>query len=230
MSRDTTALDYPIWHALSTAHAHLALGDDLAKRYPNDLGPLSAIKDQSPEAYGSLAQLLGPEERAILFLTDLPSPPEGWRIIRCFPMQQMVCDIPPTDDHKNFEIRTLTVEDVPEMQRLAEATEPGPFRNRTIELGGYRGIHDDGRLVSMTGQRLGLTEFTEVSAVCTYPEFRGRGYAGALVREVAQGIYKQDKTPFLGVKQDNVNAIRVYEKAGFKIRRMLHVVFLKRPR
>lgn len=228
MSNDTSVLDNPIWHALSTAHAQFAEGDDLAKRYQTDIGPLSGMKDQSPEAYQSLAQLLGPDDIAVLFLTDLPTPPDSLRLIRCFPMYQMICLLPPQITDHDFTIEELTTPDVPEMIKLAEATEPGPFRQRTIELGGYKGIRVDGRLASMTGQRCGLNDFTEVSAVCTWPEFRGRGYANALVATVANGVFEQNKIPFLGVREDNAGAVRVYEKVGFKIRRSLHVTVLKR--
>jgi predicted GNAT family acetyltransferase len=228
MSHETSVLDNPIWHALATAHAHFAEGDDLAKRYQTDIGPLTGMKGQSPQAYHSLAQILGPNDIAVLFLTEPPTPPKELRLLQCFPMYQMICPTPPAVPQPDFAIETLTVEDVPEMRKLAEATEPGPFRQRTIELGGYSGIRVDGRLASMTGQRLGLNEFIEVSAVCTWPEFRGRGYANALVSNVANGVFEQNKTPILGVREDNLNAIRVYEKVGFKIRRTLHVSVLKR--
>jgi predicted GNAT family acetyltransferase len=228
MSTDTSVLDNPIWHALSTAHTRFSEGDDLAKRYLTDIGPLSGMKDQSPEAYSSLIQLLAPNDIAVLFLTEPPSPPNGLRLLQCFPMYQMICLTPPTVPQPDIAIETLTVADVPEMRKLAEATEPGPFRQRTIELGGYKGIRVDGRLASMTGQRCGLNDFIEVSAVCTWPEFRGRGYAKALVSNVANSVFQQNKTPILGVREDNVNAIRVYEKVGFKIRRTLHVSVLKR--
>jgi predicted GNAT family acetyltransferase len=228
MSNDTSVLDNPIWHALSTAHAHFSEGDDLARRYKTDIGPLSGMKNQSPQAYHSLAQLLEPDHVAVLFLTEPPTPPKELRLLQCFPMYQMICLTPPAMQQTDFIIESLTAEDVPEMRKLAEATEPGPFRQRTIELGGYRGIRDNGRLASMTGQRCGLNDFIEVSAVCTWPEFRGRGYANALVSTVANGVFSQNKTPFLGVREDNTGAIRVYEKVGFQIRRTLHVTVLKR--
>jgi len=228
MNSDTAVLDNPIWHALSTAHAQFAKGDDLAKCYPTDIGPLSGMKNQSADAYRSLAQLLSPKDVAVLFLTEPPTVPRGLRLLQCFPMEQMICPTPPQINAHNHTIEELSIKDAPEMRKLAEATEPGPFRDRTIELGGYKGIRVDGRLASMTGQRLGLTDFTEVSAVCTYPQFRGRGYANALVSTVANGVFEQNKTPFLGVRQDNIGAIRVYEKVGFKIRRTLYVAVLKR--
>jgi len=63
------------------------------------------------------------------------------------------------------------------MVRAARA-DPGPFLPQTIQRGSYFGIRaSDGRLVAMAGERLQSTAFGEISAVCTHPEFRGRGYA-----------------------------------------------------
>jgi len=99
--------------------------------------------------------------------------------------RQMVCTTRPEVIPCGYAIEELKPDDVPEMLALAELTEPGPFRQRTIEFGGYMGIRDAGRLVAMAGQRLSLTGFTEVSAVCTHPEYRGRGYANACGRSGA---------------------------------------------
>jgi predicted GNAT family acetyltransferase len=222
-------LDNPIWHSLSTSHARFAEGNGLAKRYQTDIGPLAAVREQSPQAYNALAELLGPEDVAVLFLDAPPQLPEGWRFIMNTMMEQMVCENPlPMPDHADA-MEDLRAEDVPQMIALARLTEPGPFRQRTIELGGYRGIRDSDRLVAMTGQRTNPPGFIEVSAVCTHPDYRGRGYANALVSTVARGILEQNATPFLEVRQDNAAAIRVYEKLGFRIRRSLYLAIVKRP-
>lgn len=222
-------LDHPIWHALTSVHASFAQGDGLVKRYPGEMSPLAALREQSPEAYNALGELLGENDAAVLFLDGPPRPPEGWRLTASL-MEQMVCLSPPKTMQNGYQIEELKPEDVLEMKALAELTEPGPFRRRTIDFGGYRGIRDAGRLVAMTGQRLSLTGFTEVSAVCTHPDHRGHGYGNALVATVARGIFARGETPFLGVRQDNAVAIRLYERLGFKIRRTLHLAVVKRPR
>lgn len=222
-------LDHAIWHALTSVHASFAQGDGLAKRYPIEMSPLAAVRVQSREAYNALGELLGENDAAVLFLDEPPRPPEGWRLTASL-MEQMVCIAPPEVIQQDYGIEELKPEDVPEMKVLAELTEPGPFRRRTIDFGGYRGIRDADCLVAMTGQRLSLTGFTEVSAVCTHPDYRGRGYGNALVSAVARGIFARGETPFLGVRQDNAVAIRLYERLGFKVRRTLHLAVLKRPR
>jgi predicted GNAT family acetyltransferase len=144
-------------------------------------------------------------------------------------MEQMVCDTPPAITKQGYDIEVLNLDDVPEMKQLAELTEPGPFRKRTIDFGGYLGVRSSDRLVSMAGYRIRPAGFTEISAVCTHPDYRGRGYAKALVAAVAHSIFSRDETPFLGVRHDNIGAIRLYEKLGFKIRQRQYVAVLKKP-
>ena len=115
------------------------------------------------------------------------------------------------------------------MLALVELTQPGPFRPRTIELGHYFGIFEDGVLVAMAGERLQTPEFTEVSAVCTHPSARGRGLAAALSHRVATGILARGQTPILHVALANVGARRVYERLGFVVRRELEFVAVETP-
>ena len=123
---------------------------------------------------------------------------------------------------------TLDAKDVPEMVKLARLTNPGPFGQRTHELGKYIGIRQDGVLVAMAGERLHLDRYTEISAVCTLPEHRGRGYASALVSQLVHEISARKEIPFLHVRADNSEAIRVYERLGFVIRRELYVSVVSR--
>jgi predicted GNAT family acetyltransferase len=124
-------------------------------------------------------------------------------------------------------LRPLTTQDVPAMVALAELTEPGPFRERTIELGAFYGIFENGRLLAMAGERTHLPDFVEVSAVCTHPDARGRGYARKLIATVMDEIHQRGKTPFLHSFADNDSAIRVYESLGFTERRTFELAVLK---
>lgn len=222
---ETFMLDNPIWHALSTEQSRLAQGNALAKRFPTDVGPLGAMRDQSAAAYEALGEILSGDAIA-LFLETEPHLPIGWAMLYSAEMYQMICEAPVSGDETA--IRELTGADVPEMLALTKLTEPGPFRPRTIELGGYLGIHDSGSLVAMAGERLHMTGFTEVSAVCTHPEFRGRGYGNALVSAVVSRIIRRGETPILHVKAENTTAVRLYERLGFKVRARLHLAVIKR--
>lgn len=116
---------------------------------------------------------------------------------------------------------TLGTEDVPEMLALVERTRLGPFLPRTIELGTYLGFRRDGALIAMAGERMHPPGWTEISAVCTDPTFRGEGLATRLVLALAAGIRARGERPFLHASADNAGAIRLYESLGFTLRRRL---------
>jgi ribosomal protein S18 acetylase RimI-like enzyme len=218
------SLDNPIWHALLTEQAYLAQGNDLAKRFPGTVAPLAGMRDQSAPAYEALRELQSGDVAA-LFLDTPPLLPPGWSMVHSDEMYQMVfTGKPPGEPSQSF--RRLTQTDVPEMLALTKLTEPGPFLPRTIELGFYVGIHDSGSLVAMSGERLHLNGFTEVSAVCTHPDLRGRGYGHTLMNAVISGIVSRGETPILHARTRNA-AVDLYRKMGFTVRRQLHLAVVK---
>ena len=87
------------------------------------------------------------------------------------------------------------------MLALTTATNPGPFAQRTIELGAYYGVRAGGELVAIAGERIRLAGFTEISAVCVVPRYRGRGYAAALTLFAAKAILAQSQVPLLHVME-----------------------------
>ena len=76
-------------------------------------------------------------------------------------------------------------------------------------------VNVPGTLAAMAGERMRFPGYTEVSGVCTHPDFRGRGYAARLMCEVGRDILSRGETPFLHAFADNVGAIGLYEKLGF---------------
>lgn len=228
---DIHLLDDPIWNSLNTAHAHLALGNGLARRYPPAIGPLSGIADQSDSAFEALRALAGSAGIVALFLPEAPRPRPGWTIVREGPLTQMICVDPPATSPASLPagatMRLLTAADATEMLSLAKLTEPGPFRERTHELGVFYGIFEQGRLVSMAGQRTRVPGFVEVSAVCTHPDARGKGYARTLMLAVMDEIRRENCTPYLHAWADNHSAIRVYRDLGYTHRHTLYVAALR---
>jgi GNAT superfamily N-acetyltransferase len=220
-------LDHCIWNALSSCHVSFAEGDEFAKRYPPAVTALAAVRDFSAESFASLGRLIAPGEIGIFFWDALPALPAGWRVLREVPLAQMVWD-GAIDAGGGERIEQLSVADADEMLALTELTKPGPFGKRTPELGTYLGIRDSGWLVAMAGERLRVPGFTEVSAVCTHPEFQGRGFAQVLISAVMRGIIGRGDTPFLHVARTNARAIRVYENMGFKTRLLQIAVGLLR--
>ena len=114
----------------------------------------------------------------------------------------------------------LGAADVPDMLALVERSRPGPFEARTYLLGRYVGFRDDaGRLVAMAGERLHPAGWTEISAVTTDHDHRGRGLASRLVRDVAFHVQERGDRAFLHAAAENTGAIGVYERLGFALRR-----------
>jgi predicted GNAT family acetyltransferase len=123
----------------------------------------------------------------------------------------------------------LETRDVPEMLELIRLTEPGPFKERANELGKFYGVRQDGKLVAMAGERIRLTGFTEISAVCTHPDFQRRGLARGLMHRISREILARDEIPFLHVFAGNSNAICAYETLGFGKRQTFTGVVIKAP-
>ncbi len=102
-------------------------------------------------------------------------PPPDWEPVFVLEGRQMLRSGGGTSGAVDTGVVELGAADVPEMLDLVARTRPGPFWPRTRELGTYLGIRDGGRLVAMAGERLRPPGWTEISAVCTDPEVRGRG-------------------------------------------------------
>ncbi len=132
--------------------------------------------------------------------------------------------MPPPVHHT---IEDLNVSHTSEMLALTELTKLGRFRRRTPELGSYLGIHEAGQLVAMGGEGFRFPGYAEISAVCTHPDHRGRGYASSLASALVQKITERAETPFLHVGTENIDAIRLYEKLGFKSRRIINFAIVK---
>jgi predicted GNAT family acetyltransferase len=223
-------LDNVIWTALTTKQAHFAEANELARRFPTDIGPLAGLKEPTGQAFHALAALLKPDEAAALFLDKAQDPPAGLTVIATAPLLQMVQEIP-RDSRKTSsatELIELTPDDIPEMITLTALTKPGPFGIRTRELGTYLGIRQSGKLVAMSGERLHVPGYTEVSAVCTHPDHIGHGYAAALMQAVMNGIRDRGETPFLHTRADNDRAISLYERLGFTRRVLLHLSVVRK--
>lgn len=224
---DTAVLANPAWHALTGAHAHLAIGEGPVRRYPTSMSPFFGI--ESLAALPELAAMLKPGEGAALISAfDIEAPPAGLTVADRLPLLQMIA--PEVSEADSDQIaHELGAGDSPDMLALAELTKPGPFGPDTYRMGPFAGYRDEGRLIAMTGHRLALPAHVEVSGVCTHPDYLGRGYARALVSKMARAVLAEGKTPFLHVLPDNHGAIAVYRKLGFVEHANLNVTVLTRP-
>jgi predicted GNAT family acetyltransferase len=73
-----------------------------------------------------------------------------------------------------------------------------------------------------------LEYYSEISGVCTHPDYRKRGYGGGLTLFKCKKVQDRGKTPILGVNEKNVNAVRLYRKLGFVIQTTVTLDMLQR--
>ena len=223
----THPLENVIWRALTTSQAKFAEASDLARRFPTDITALAAVSSLTAEGYESLASLPSAKTPSALFLESPQEPPAGWRVVESTPLLQMAHENG-TRQAKKLDFIELTAADAPEMLALAKLTKPGPFGLRTHELGDYIGICDSGKLVAMAGERLRIPGYTEVSAVCTHPDYLGHGYATALMAVLMERIQDRGEIPFLHVRPGNLRAVELYKRLGFTDRRLLHLSVIQK--
>lgn len=210
-------LDNPFWSALCSRHAGIAHRVGEAARYPAEFAPFLGVAHAGADVRDALDALVVAHE-SVYLLGVAPRVPDGWRLEGFRDLAQMIRNEP------------LAVEDGPDIVPLSLAHRedvlaltarvyPHYFRPRTMEMGRYFGIYVDGQLAAMAGERLGTEAFQEVSAICTHPDFNGRGYARRITAMLTNDILAQGRTPYLHVSHENPRAKSLYERMGYRLRR-----------
>jgi ribosomal protein S18 acetylase RimI-like enzyme len=228
LSASFDALDNPFWACLATRHAHVARGGTLARRYPPDISPIAALSGDSPAHVAALETLVEAGDDMGTLGPWIPKLGRNWEIVHEAEVTQMLRAERTPLSEGPAEAAGLGPNDVAEMLSLVELTQPGPFRRRTIELGRFIGIREEGRLVAMAGERSWIGDCREVSGVCTHPDAQGRGHARKLIARVVNRMLRAGETPFLHTESGNARAIALYESLGFVERRRFPLLAAKR--
>lgn len=217
MQKEVKKLDNPVWYSLIETHQELALVYDDIRFYDPDFCPFGAAVQPLGKTSTSLKEYarLSPD---FYVVGDRPQLPESLRIQKELICRQMVLN---QNISLNIvdEIIHLKPQHYAELVALVNLVQPGYFKDKTPGMGNYYGISKDGALVAVTGERMNMNAYTEISAVVTHPKHTGRGYAKQLIGHTSYEIFKQQKIPFLHVAESNVGAIKLYEKLGFVHRR-----------
>jgi GNAT superfamily N-acetyltransferase len=220
MSPDEKKLDNPIWNSLSETHKSFGIDYGSIKFYHPDYCPFGGFTEIENTAnpiaeYAELAS-------HFYIIGQQPNVPANLNL-----KDELICLQMIIYDKINHiikdEIVKLDENHLDALLELVKIVYPEYFKKKTAELGNYYGIFKNNQLVAMTGERMKMDGFTEVSAVITHPDHVGKGYAKQLVTHTVNTILDQNNTPFLHVAESNVGAIRLYEKLGFQTRRKISV-------
>jgi predicted GNAT family acetyltransferase len=212
----------PVWNALHSQHRHflLSAGKNTC-RYPADVVPFVAVDFPTVSSMQQLHSLLAPNESVWLVTKDFPPIPGliHEQSLDCFQMSLPANIIVP-DAPTN--ILPLSDANAHEMVALTTLAFPGYFRARTCEMGSYFGVRSSsGELIAMGGERLKLDGFSEISAVCTHPSFRGQGLAASLIWRLVRDHRRDGLVSWLHVACANQRAIDLYLHLGFVIVRKI---------
>ncbi|MFC7377581.1 GNAT family N-acetyltransferase [Brevundimonas sp. GCM10030266] len=214
MSHGAHPLDQAVHNALTSRQAALSIREGDVIRFDPDHALFAAAGPSATAAdWVVLARSTG---RLALFEADAVVPAGLVEVDRIDCLQMTATAI--SGGGKSVAFELLTDADGPEMLALATLTQPGPFFSKTHRLGSFIGIRRQGVLVAMAGERMTLDGFTEVSGVCTHPDHRGHGHAGALMRAVGQRILDRGDKAFLHARIGHAATIAFYETLGFRPR------------
>lgn len=237
-------LDNPVWHSITESDETFSFSgnNDTIRLYNPDYCPFGGLSDSNdPTVVHDLTHVNSLTDVADLndfnnnqdvieayashlnsffIVGQKPILPETLKIQSELVCLQMVAT-GRISIEKRDEIVQLTTADHEALIELVNLVQPGFFKDKTPFMGDYFGIFKEDKLIAITGERMKMNGFTELSAIITHPEHTGKGYAKQLIAQVADHVYDQQRTPFLHVTETNVGAIGLYEKMGFKTRRKM---------
>lgn len=211
-------LDNPVWFSLTDTHHQQCKDYGNVKFYHPDFTPFGALVENqdTTEAIEKHSKLI----KDFFLVGNKPKMPTNFKPPIKYVGLQMILR------HKiNYPITEHIVElnesHYKELMNLVDIAYPDFFKPKTNTLGRYFGIFKNQKLVAITGERMQMQHFTEISGVITHPNHVGNGYAKQLITHTSNKIFKKNKIPFLHVDETNLGPINLYKKLGFKTRRKL---------
>jgi GNAT superfamily N-acetyltransferase len=209
-------LDNPVWHSLSECHKDFAVNYDSIKFYHPYYCPFGGFEKSDCIADHMYEYSLLVDN--FFIVGEKPKLPDKVKLkaeIVC--LQMIIQNKIGIEINENIVLLT----NANAIFQLVNLVQPGYFKMKTALLGNYFGIFKNDELIAVTGERMKMNDFIEVSAVVTHPHHTGRGYAKQLIAHTVNNIIYQNKTPYLHVIEKNIGPIKLYEKLGFTTRRKI---------
>ncbi len=212
-------LDNPAWNSLNEIHKDFCIAYKAIKFYKPEYCPFggSINKDIATKGINEYSNLID----SFFVIGKKPLLDNNITLRRNLICNQMLLE---TQIKMELQEEIIKLENENQRQDLFDLVslvQPGYFKNKTADLGKYFGIYKDNQLVAVSGQRMKMNEFTEISAIVTHPKHTGNGYAKQLIKYTSDQVFQENKIPYLHVLESNIHAIKLYDKLGFTTRRKI---------
>ena len=218
MNTNFHKLNNPVWYSLSESHQKFSVNYKGVKFYHPDYCAFGGVENAGESS--SHLDLYSTITDEFFIVGDKPMLTNKLHLKKELICLQMVME-------KKIElvitenITLLTNEHTTALFDLINLVQPGYFKIKTAFLGSYFGIFKNNQLIAVTGERMKMNDFTELSAIVTHPNHTGQGYAKQLIAHAVNNIFDQNKTPYLHVAETNTGAITLYKKLGFTTRKKI---------
>lgn len=211
-------LKNPVWFSLKETHKSMAIEFEGVEFYDPKICNFGAFFDETKTESASNEYIKISDEFFFVSENQTPIIDDkkmflAKKVEGCQMMLNKLANIQITED-----IALLNDSFIDEIYDLVWLVMPGYYKRKTFEMGNYYGIFKNGRLVSISGQRMQTDLFIEVSAVVTHPDYTQKGLARQLIAHNTREILKANKQPVLHTNKGNL-AIPLYKKLGFEVTR-----------
>ena len=191
-------LKNPVWYSLKETHKKFAVEYNGVQFYDPEVCPFGSFFDETKTKKASNTYLKSTD--SFFFVSEKQTPIVDEdniflerKIEGCQMLLNELTDVSITE-----EIVLLGKEFIDEIYDLIWLVMPGYYKKRSFEMGKYFGIFKNGKLVSITGQRMQTNLFIEVSGVVTHPDYTGKGLARQLIANTTKEILKENKNNSIG--------------------------------
>jgi GNAT superfamily N-acetyltransferase len=221
-------LNNPIYNALTSLESPFNIGNSEVAYFPSTIAPFIGLPNWSATQQQKILDQTPPDRNWFVIYGQPITFTDAFKIIFSIPLYQLTCNTLSISKKYAETMLPLGSQHIEEMIALTSLTKPGPFSQRTIEFGNYHGIFKDDKLVAMGGERMHLNGYTEISAICTHPDFQGRGFGAQIVHFLSDQIIAKGQIPFLHARIDNVTALNVYKRMGYVTRAEMYFAIFAR--
>jgi predicted GNAT family acetyltransferase len=194
--------------------------DGVMMVYRNNFVQLRGSKEAATALVSGLsvekAEITVPAEHPMLVL---PSQYEVKKTLKLMVMALRKGEENPQIKHELVRLSTADAEDIAAIMRAgdvdfwSEITAQQIVERMNERL--WLGVKVDGKLVSIGGTRL-EDWASNIHTVATHEDYRNRGYATSVVSALVEEILERSDLALIHVRSENVPAIRIYTKVGFK--------------